>query len=220
MKLRPTDAPDDEANFGTRWRVMLPVAAIAVAAAGGIAATMVTGVLAVGFTSEQGTMTLTTKGLRASQFRIITANVDVRGSDGSTAARPQVRIDLGASDIDGLCATQQFSVLGATRTLVVEAGDNIAGNFDVHADALVIDASGAKGHIATQGTLHVNENAASVAPQSGGQPDQFGLQASKGSLTNVTAIVRSIDVPQLLSTSNFHISIKSGSYACPDPGGN
>lgn len=219
MRLPAITEPDGDESFGTRWRVMLPAAGLAVAAAAGLASAMATGVLAVGFTSEQGTMTLTTKGLRSSQFKIITAGADVRHSDGTTTNDPQVRIDLGPTDIDGLCATQRFSILGVTMTLVVEAGDDVAGNYDVHADTLVIDAAGAKGHISAQGTMHFNENAASVAADVGGQPDQFGLQARQGALTNVTAVVRSIDVPRALSATNFHVTLKSGSFSCPDPGG-
>ena len=214
--------PTDETSgvrYGTRWGLMLAVAAPAFAAVAAVATAVASGALAVSFQAQGGTLRLTTSGLQAQGLVIALQSVPKGSGTGNVN---DARVAVGVGHINGLCFTQPLSVFGVRFTAKVVGGDNDPSTYEITADNVVMDADAAQGQIYAYGHTQVNKNAASLqVPGSnlnvGGSPNRFGLQAESGVLKQVTAIVHDIQIPDVLTLPNVHVEIVAGDASCPAP---
>lgn len=222
----PGGEADDESaevRYGTRWGVLGLVLVPALAIVAGLATAMATGVLAVSFVAQSGTVGLTTDGLRGDDLGIVVVSVPSKDAQGRPVTSYNARIGVGAGHINGLCISQHVSILGQPFTLLIKGGDADPSSYEVTADGLILDVIQAKGVIGASGDLQVNKNGADVSLGTsgialGGASNRFGLQASNAQLKDIVATVHDISIPNLLEVPNFRIQVTAGSQDCPLPG--
>lgn len=222
MSLLPADVPSsepDEVRYGTRWGVFGLALAPTLALLGGLGAAVGSGALALTFVAHSGTLDLRTAGLTGDDLGVIVAPVRTATSDGSIRSAPGARIGVGSAKINGLCLAHEVSLLGRPFTLLIEGGDENPQTFEIRADGLILDVTSVRAAIGGGGEVQVNKNAADVRVPAvgplGGDPDNFGLQASTARLSDVEATVRDIVVPDLLDVPNFRITVVAGARSCP-----
>lgn len=210
-------APD---RFGVRWKVLGAVLVPAFGAVAALTLAMANGLLAVTFSAQSGTVKLTTDGLNGDDLGIAVVTIPTKNSKGSTY---NVRIGVGAGRINGLCISQHVGILNQPFTLLIKGGDADPNSFEINADGLILDVTDAQGVIGAKGDLQVNKNGADVdlgdtGIDLGASSNRFGLQASSAQLKNIVAVVRDINIPNLLEVPNFTVQVVPGTKDCPPPG--
>jgi hypothetical protein len=213
----------EEPRYGTRWRLMTLALVPALVVTGGVGAAMATGTLGVSFVAESGTLHLSTDGLQGDDLGITVVSVPTKDSHGHATSAYDVRIGVGSGKINGLCLSQRVGILGVPFTLLIKGGDADPSTHEIVADGLLLDVTRAAGVIAASGDLEVNKNGADVTLGStgialGGASDRFGLQASNSDLRKISATVRDISIPNVLTVPNFRVQVVPGDHPCPPPG--
>lgn len=218
-----TDLPT-EPNNGTRWPRTIAVMAPALIAVAAIGINVMNGAIAASFTSQSSTAELVAGNVIADDVGAVLVLNPTKFPDGQVGGKWVTRFGIANAQISGLCIAQRASLFGKPVTLLITADDGDPATMESVAPGVTMDLFQAIGDIRMSGNTLLNKNAADVrAGDSGielkGEPPQFGLEAGRVNLRNISAQVQDLVIANVLTTPSFKAEMKLDDVNCPRPVG-
>jgi hypothetical protein len=223
----------EELGYGTRWGRSSVLALAALLVIAGVLLAVRQHVVALNIVFQSSTSQLATSGIDGSDVGFGVVPMTRSNGSGGTDTRNVFRGGFANGKLDGLCLSQTQSILGASYTLKITAGDGVLGTYEIAGTNALFDIVSIRGTGASNGnginmdgraqfgltafdvTTTKTEGAFDVNPLGSEQgTGWFGIDADKGNLYNLRGTIYNGVIGGPFSLPNLAITVQPGTSGC------